>query len=1096
MNDVVAKRRFPVIFILAFVIYVGLFSFLMLLLTDTGSTPAHIDLDKGRMYLRKGFSPSELQDVKPKAGEDGYVDLTGKSWRIESSGLGEPTPFLQPFDLPKEDYTYVLQFDIRSEQSRYIVAKRIQMAFYLPAIAGNYEIFLNGTSISREIHLDADGEIAIHKEANRIFIPFERNHLQIGENTLVFHIIAAPNYQDAGLYSNGGYFLGSYQKIAKQYDESLFYIITGTLLFLMFYNLLVFFANRKERHYLFFGFLNFALSCHFFLQTPSQYLLFADSMQEVKFELVTWFLCGIFMILLIYTLSERKLDLFAKIGLGIGIGINLAVVVSPGLSFLLDLMLLGEIWLVLVLIRSYMVAWGGFWTSVKYVKTAYADRGRLQRLYLSLFDSTIGIVFFASNLVLVCGILGVLQVAVAHTIPQLLLYGLCIVPICISFALAVDTVKTKQSYELQNITLEATVEERTRELSHQIEAVKKANQAKSQFLAMMSHEMRTPMNAILGISEMTMGIGKLPEEAALNLSKISISGKTLLSIINDILDLSKIEAGKMDLYPAQYESASMLNDTIHANIMRIGPKNITFEVEISPELPVHLYGDELRVKQILNNVLSNAFKYTERGTVRLRVEKTSKPIHKDVKQMEDDEVILFTVSDTGCGMKPEDLEQLFAEFTRFNTRANRVTEGTGLGMKITQDLLTLMGGKIEVTSTLGKGSTFRVYIPQKHVSDEQLGVDTVEHLREFTYTNEKQSLVFEKEYMPYGSVLVVDDADTNLYVAKGLMQPYGISVKTALSGYEALDRVRGIQDYGGREYDIIFMDHMMPGMDGVDATREIREMGYTGPIVALTANAVVGQQTFFLENGFDDFISKPIDTKALNDILNKWIRDRHSEEEREAVRSAQETNFEEGGDDMAIYIPGVETERVLAVFGGNEAVYQKILGIYLKDVAKSVKVLEGTIENENWQLFTTTVHAMKSASANIGAMEMSERSKELEFAGKDGDTELIREKFSDYLLDLKQLAVWISRALGLPDPEEEEAENAVSSSGKAEEELFAKHLGAIKEGAKNYDESAIEEALQALEGKEWSKEKQEKLERIRELLSHSEFDEVAEQAAG
>ena len=392
------------------------------------------------------------------------------------------------------------------------------------------------------------------------------------------------------------------------------------------------------------------------------------------------------------------------------------------------------------------------------------------------------------------------------------------------------------------------------------------NRHKSSFLATMSHELRTPMNAVIGIAQIQMQKQDVSEENKSAFEKIYHSGSDLLGIINDILDMSKIETGKLELVEAPYNTPSMINDAAQLNIVRIGAKPIEFILDIDETLPSILYGDELRLKQILNNLLSNAIKYTKKGKVKLTVKHTA---------IENDIALIFIVEDTGQGMKPEDLEQLFAAYQRFNNSVNRYTEGTGIGMSITKSLVDTMSGTIDVTSEYGKGSVFTISVKQTVVDRSPIGAEISTRLSGFTYSENKQPQDMNAihEQMQYGKVLVVDDVDINLYVAEGLLLPYGLDIDKALSGFEAIDIVSS-----GTTYDIIFMDHMMPKMDGIETTRKLREQGYKGAIVALTANALVGNEEMFKENGFDDFLSKPMDTRQLDVILERYILDRHPNE--------------------------------------------------------------------------------------------------------------------------------------------------------------------------------------------------------------------------
>jgi signal transduction histidine kinase/DNA-binding response OmpR family regulator len=407
--------------------------------------------------------------------------------------------------------------------------------------------------------------------------------------------------------------------------------------------------------------------------------------------------------------------------------------------------------------------------------------------------------------------------------------------------------------------------------------VEAENKQKSDFLAKMSHEIRTPISAILGITEIQLQDQALSEDIREALGRIYSSGDLLLGIINDILDFSKIEAGKMELVPVKYFVSSMINDIVQLNKIQNENKPIEFKLEVDETLPAELIGDELRIKQIMNNLLSNAFKYTDKGEVSLSV--TAEQARGGLST---NTTVIFKVSDTGQGMTPEQIHKVFDEYSRFNMEVNRTTQGTGLGMNITRNLIHMMDGSISVKSAPGKGTEVTVKLPQRtEGSGAIIGKKTAETLQQFRMNRASQTEKSQITYdpMPYGSILIVDDVETNLYVAKGLLSPYKLSMETAVSGFEAIDKVKG-----GKVYDIIFMDHMMPKMDGIEATKILREMGYNGSIVALTANAIVGQAEMFMKNGFDGFISKPIDTRQLNAALNKMIRDKQPFEVIDAAR--------------------------------------------------------------------------------------------------------------------------------------------------------------------------------------------------------------------
>ncbi|MDR3230372.1 MAG: response regulator, partial [Synergistaceae bacterium] len=407
------------------------------------------------------------------------------------------------------------------------------------------------------------------------------------------------------------------------------------------------------------------------------------------------------------------------------------------------------------------------------------------------------------------------------------------------------------------------------ELDRAKERAEEASRAKGNFLATMSHEIRTPLNAIIGLSEVELR-NELPDGTRENLEKIYNSGSTLLGIVNDILDISKIESKNFEILPAGYEIASLVNDAVQLNIVRVGSKNIVFKLFLDETIPAVLYGDELRIKQILNNLLSNAFKYTDAGRVTFRV---------GWERRENAAWLTFVVSDTGYGIREEDMGRLFARYSQLDTRANRRIEGTGLGLSITKNLVDLMEGTISVESEYGKGSVFTVALPQKILDETPLGTEMAEYLKDFRLMEKHRSRGgnFVRAYMPGGRVLVVDDVATNLDVMRGLLLPYGLKIDFASSGREAIAMFREAKT----KYDVVFMDYMMPEMDGIEATRVIREeigteYARTVPVIALTANALTGNREMFLANGFNAFISKPIDLMQLDTVLNRWIRDRQS----------------------------------------------------------------------------------------------------------------------------------------------------------------------------------------------------------------------------
>ena len=607
------------------------------------------------------------------------------------------------------------------------------------------------------------------------------------------------------------------------------------------------------------------------------------------------------------------------------------------------------------------------------------------------------------------------------------------------------------------------------------EAAEAASKAKSIFLATMSHEIRTPLNAILGLSEIQLQ-NNLPENTRSDLEKIYNSGSTLLGIINDILDISKIEAGNFELIPVDYDTPSLINDTVQLNIVRIGSKPITFKLSIDDTLPARLSGDELRVKQVLNNILSNAFKYTNTGTVTLQILWEKRGM---------DAFIKFAVSDTGRGIKKEDIGKLFSEYSQLDTRANRKIEGTGLGLSITKQLVEMMGGSIEVESEYGKGSTFTVSLRQGIVDEKPIGPEAAESLMSFRLIGNRRSRSknLVRNPMPYGKVLVVDDVATNLDVARGLMLPYGLTIDCVLSGPEAIEKIRKEEV----KYDAVFMDHMMPGMDGIEAVRIIRnetdvEYAKTVPIIALTANALTGNEELFLNAGFNAFIAKPIDIMRLDIVLNQWVRDRQSEET--LLQAGQEKTGGAETEDPpempgTVNLEGIDFAAGLNRYGA-EKIYLRILRSFLTHTPGLLEKLR-SLTRETLSEYMVTVHGLKGSLYGICAGETGRDAEELEFAAKAGDYEKVESKSAAFIAKMESILEALEKLLR-PAEEKENKKRKAAVPGKA---LLEKLLDA----SKRFKPVIMEEVLMELEDCEYESGG-ELIPWLREQIDNLEYDEV------
>jgi len=592
------------------------------------------------------------------------------------------------------------------------------------------------------------------------------------------------------------------------------------------------------------------------------------------------------------------------------------------------------------------------------------------------------------------------------------------------------------------------------ELTNAREQAEQSSRSKSIFLSHISHEIRTPMNAILGIAEIQLQNENLPYETSDAFSKIYESGDLLLNIINDLLDLSKIESGKLEIYPIKYEIPSLINDTTQLNRLRYESKPIKFCVNLDKDTPLKLSGDVLRIKQILNNILSNAFKYTDEGKIEFSV-------YCENTQTPEDVILVFCVSDTGQGMSKSQLDRLFEEYARFNLEKNRTTVGAGLGMSITKRLVELMNGEILVESEPDKGTIFTVRIPQKRQGTDVCGEILINKLKNFTFhsTAILKKMQFLREYMPYGSVLVVDDVESNIYVARGMMVPYGLKIDSSGSGIDAIEKIKN-----GNVYDIIFMDHMMPKMDGIEAVKTIREMGYNRPIIALTANALLGRAKMFLQNGFDSFLSKPIDSRELDYLLNDFIKNRQPAEVVEAARS----------------VP--VKERVLNNnIMNHTGKTQGIEMFFISDAQKAVNTLERIDINDlNIETYITSVHGIKSALANIGENELSAIALELENAGKACDFEVLSRETQAFINALKSLIIKYKKA--------QEADNTNISSEDAE--FIKRKLSYIKNACLTMDKRTAKKEINELRSAVLPHHIKIIIDELSIHLLHSDFKEI------
>lgn len=564
----------------------------------------------------------------------------------------------------------------------------------------------------------------------------------------------------------------------------------------------------------------------------------------------------------------------------------------------------------------------------------------------------------------------------------------------------------------QNIRLRKTLSM----LEKNNDELERANKAQQIFISSMSHEIRTPINAVLGMDEMI--IRETSEEEIRQYAyDIKNAGKTLLGIINDILDFTKIQSGKMDIIPQDYELASMVNDLLNIVEVKLKEKNLELILDMNPDIPHLMTGDDIRIKQIILNILSNAVKYTEKGSVTFKL---------DYEKKDDTTVILkISVKDTGIGMKPEEMEKLTKPFERLDEKRNRTIEGTGLGMSIVTNLLTQMGSKLEVQSVYGEGSVFSFELEQPVV--EWKGVGPLDRqFRDSKEEKEQEGILHARR----AKVLVVDDTPVNLTVVQGLLKRTGMQVDTAQSGFECLDICRE------KKYDVILLDHRMPEMDGIETLHRLKQepcINQETPVIALTANAISGAYEEYISEGFQDFLSKPVNGNKLERMILKYLP-------QELLDTAEELEID-------------EKEGIKAC--GSMEVVNQVRKEFLQTADKTRKEIATYLENQDIKNYGIKVHALKSTARLIGATSLSSEAMYLEQCADEGRVEEILAKTGELLKHHEE----ICRILKSKDLEPTYAEPLK----EMDVNTLTEALEAILEFTQAFDFDQVDQVMETLE---------------------------------
>ncbi|MDR1174611.1 MAG: response regulator [Treponema sp.] len=836
----------------------------------------YIDLRNYPLYLASGFE-RELAGTAPDPADGNWKLIegaaSGDAVKIKYSGLAAlpRRTFLSPRRQRDQEFTIKIPFTV---DPRFMELLRGEAPFtpgvFLAGIGDNWEVFLNGVPVKSELYLDGEGQIQSHRSHHHVRFAVRRTLFVPGTNILTLRIIGDPTYENTGLFVASPYYIGNMESMEVTHNETLALLLCGVYIFLGIYHFILFLTRRDSRYSLLYSLFSTSLGLYFLLRSAAIFMFIPDTNILLRLDMGVLFMAIPLLGAFAEELNFKRILPQTKICIAL-FAFLVLLQACFSLQFGEDIL---KIWQVLAIAAALYVA--GFDFIYVFFAGAYkrwkkegkgASFARI--LGHGIAVTPIGNLMIGILILFVTGLFDLFDAMILHYNLFSSRYGFFVFTIGAAFVLAREfgilyraLNHANKALEKSNSNLEATVRERTRELEIQTTLAERASQAKTEFLARMSHEIRTPLNAIIGLADVELASDPGGETGE-HLREIRSSGNVLLAIINDLLDISKIESGRLELAPVEYNLLDLLQNCVKMNLFRFASKPVQFETDVQPSLPKRLYGDEIRIRQILNNLLSNAGKYTDSGTITLRVWGETEGW---------DLVLYFSVTDTGRGIKEEDISYLFSEYRRFERDANPDIEGTGLGLSITRKLVELMDGHITVQSVYHKGSAFTVRIRQKIVNMSPVGTVDIHGdsgAGQETRENPPRITYFQK---PDAAVLVVDDMVTNLKVAQGLLRPYGIRVACVTDGRKAVDMIRE----GRIKFDLIFMDHMMPSPDGIETVRIIRnelESDYakTVPIIALTANAIVGNEAMFLENGFQGFLSKPIDLARLDAILRTWI---------------------------------------------------------------------------------------------------------------------------------------------------------------------------------------------------------------------------------
>jgi len=831
-------------------------------------SPLYTEILNNPVYIKPGFDPQILliDDINLLTDKDAMQWETVKPSEYTGNYLisnileakaGDERTFLSPADEPESEYTYFIPFELDSQAIKSMHGMNpVIPGMFLSGIGDNWEVFINGSRVASQIHLDEQDNIISHRSLRDVTFPLDNDILTEGTNSLIFRIIAPYSATDSGLYYSSGYYIGNYSDIKMQSLRIITVIFSTIYLFMGLYHLILFLMRKSDWYNLSYCFVTVAIAIYFVSRTSIINLISMDSAITQRIEYSVFYLMPLLLAIFIDHLNFKRIFPITKLyAVWCALLILLQCIFST--DFTNELLLIGQIASAAMILQ--IVAFSAIVTFVRRIKeqknesTSEVSGKSFGKLFVSnLLNTHLGNIFIAIIFLAITGFFDILDAIFFQTGIILSQYSFFLFTVSTTFILARKFTKSFDLINAENETLEAAVRVRTVELEDQVRIAEFASRAKSDFLANMSHEIRTPINAVIGMT----AIGRISDDIAkkdYSFDKISDASSHLLGVISDILDMSKIEANKLELARVTYNIREMLNRTFDVIRFKTDEKKQRFKVCIDADIPEWLVGDDQRLAQVITNLLSNAVKFTpENGDVSFKASLK--------EETEDACTLYFEVIDSGIGISEEQQRRIFSAFQQADSSTSRNYGGTGLGLAISRRIVEIMNGSIFLTSAPEKGSAFAFSVEM-----QKAGEAPAEALE-----SDIKGEMLEGEFKGL-TALLVEDIEVNREIVTSIMEPSGLAFKIAQNGQEAVDAF--VQNPHG--IDIIFMDIQMPVMDGYSAARAIRRLKNHNakivPIIAMTANVFKEDIENCIAAGMNAHIGKPIDMSELVLSIRKYV---------------------------------------------------------------------------------------------------------------------------------------------------------------------------------------------------------------------------------